>query len=303
MTNEKKVSQVRRYARLFRGFGASGEDEGAEYLEHLTDLDPEGQVLREVKYFEDGTEEEVSTYVYDSAHRLTGHTLQYVPDETSEKRVLERDGEGRLVRETKLYGELEGERTEYSYDDKGRVAEIRSFDEEGDFASQETVTYNGEGKITGRASTGPAGEILERKEYAYTDDGAAVTESVFDASGQLLKRTTSKFDEQQRETDTEERTGQGKRISAIRSSYDDRGNLVERRFIDFYSKTLRYAFDEQNHCISEELSDDQGRLLRKRLFDYDDEGRLAAEKSYEMDLSRGGRDRHQELRYEYEFHT
>jgi hypothetical protein len=151
--------------------------------------------------------------------------------------------------------------------------------------------------------TGADGHIAERREYAYAGDGSTVTESVFDASGQLVKRTASQFDGQQRETDTEERTGQGKRISAIHSAYDDRGNLVERRFIDFYSKTLRYGYDEHNHCISEELSDDQGRLLRKRLFDYDEDGRLAAEKSYEMDLSRGGRDRHQELRYEYAFHA
>ena len=101
MENAKpKIKQVRRYAAHVRGF-STGIDDAVEYLETSMEFDANGNTIKETKYLQDGSPEEVSSYVYDASNRLLEHTLEYVPDEASEKRVIERDGEGRIVRETK----------------------------------------------------------------------------------------------------------------------------------------------------------------------------------------------------------
>ena len=51
-----------------------------------------------------------------------------------------------------------------------------------------------------------------------------------------------------------------------------------------------------------ELFDGNGILLRKNLYEYDDEGNVIAEQTYEMDTTRGGRDKHFGTRYEYELY-
>jgi len=286
---------------MFRSFAVAGNgEEGVEYLESLVEYDTRGNVVRETKFLEDGKAEEINTYAYDSSDRLTEHTLDYVPDEASEKRVLERDPEGRVTRESKYYGELAGERTEYTYDDAGNITEIKSFDEEGDFSTREEIAYDEKKQVTLRVVYDPNNEVLEKREFSHSDDGLSVEEKLYDKNGELQKKTLARQDADRRETDSEERTGQGKLISAMHSLYDGKGNLLERQYKDFNSKVLRYRYDDQNRCTAEELFDDHGVLLRKHLFEFDAQGRLETEQNYEMNAARGARDKHLAIRYEYE---
>jgi hypothetical protein len=301
-TDEKKIpKRVKRFAATYRSLAAVGSEPASEYLENLVEFDGQGNVSRESKFFPDGNAEEISSYEYDSGGRMTGHLLEYVPDETSEKKVLERDGEGRITRETKYYGEFAGEHTDYVYNADGLITEVKSFDEEGDFSMREEITYDDKKQIASRSFFDNEGKLNEKRVFAIAADGLSVEEQVFDQAGTLKSNRTTKLNPEKKETDVVEKTGQGKLVSATHSVYDLNGNLIERHFKDFYSKVLKYAYDEQNRCISEELFDDHGTLLRKQIFEYDNEGRLVAEQNYEMDMTRGGRDKHQSLRYEYEY--
>ena len=300
--DEKKIPRrVKRFAATYRSLAAVTSEPASEYLEHLVEFDGQGNILKESKFFPDGKAEEISSYEYDSGGRMTGHLLEYVPDETSEKKVLERDGEGRITRETKFYGEFAGEHTEYVYNADGLITEVKSFDEEGDFSMREEIAYNDKKQIASRTLYDKDGKLSEKRVFTIADDGFSVEEEMFDQDGLLKASRTTRLSPENKETDVIEKTGQGKLVSATHSVYDANGNLIERHFKDYYSKVLKYTYDEQNRCISEELFDDHGTLLRRQIFEYDSEGRLVAEQNYEMDMTRGGRDKHQVLRYEYEY--
>ena len=64
---------------------------------------------------------------------------------------------------------------------------------------------------------------------------------------------------------------------------------------------MKYEYNEKDLLITQELFDDNGMLLRKNMYDHDEEGNIIAEQTYEMDTTRGGRDKHFGTRYEYEF--
>jgi len=302
MAAEKsKIKQVKRFATVFRSFAvADTGEEGYEYLEHLVEYDVRGNVIRETKFLEDGSPEEVNSYSYDASDKLTGHTLEYVPDETSERRAIERDCEGRIVSEQKFYGELSGERTDFEYSENGLVCGIKSYDEEGDFSTREEITYDEKKQMVQRATYDKDNALVEKRELNYAEDGRAVEEKLFGKDGNLQKTTTARRDDQGREVETVERTGQGKLISSVTSVYNEKGNLLERLSKDFNSKILRYTYDEQNRCTGEELFDENGTLLRKLVIELDNDGRVLAEQSYEMNAMRGVRDKHQAIRYEYE---
>lgn len=295
-----KLKHVRRYASLVRAF-ASGIDEPAEYLESFIEFDNNGNTVKETKFLKDGSPEEISSFVYDDKNKLLENTLEYVPDEASEKRQLERDGEGRVIRETKFYGDMAGEHVEYSYDED-RITEIKSFDEEGDYLTREEILYDDKKQLISRTVFDKDNAVQEKKEYRHADDGQAVEENIFDGKGQLQKTTLTRINADKKETDSVEKTGQGKLISATHTTYDAHGNVLERRIKDYFSKRHVFAYDEQNRCIEEALYDEHGTLLRRQQFDYDSDGRLLAEQSYEMDVTRGGRDKHLAVRYEYGYY-
>lgn len=300
---KKKLKSVKRIAKVLRSFTMTGSgEEGTEYLENFTEYNRDGHVVKDSRYLDNGNVEEVNSFVYDDQHRLVEHVLEYVPDEAVEKRIVERDTEGRIIRETKYYGDLSGEHTEYIYNSSGEISEIKYFDEEGDFSWREELNYDAKKNLVTRISFEATGTVKQKTDFTFSEDGLTVEEKISDGKGAIEKVIINKYNENKKEESNIEKTGQDKLISAVYSTYDEKGRLVEKRYKDFYSKVMRLAYDDLDHCISEELFDDHGTLLRKHLFEYDTEGQLLTEQNYEMDVTRGGRDKHQHIRYEYEFY-
>ena len=65
---------------------------------------------------------------------------------------------------------------------------------------------------------------------------------------------------------------------------------------------MRYTYDEQDRMLTQELFDGSGMLLKKNIYEYDEAGNIITEQTFEIDTSRGGRDKHFGTRYEYEFY-
>src|SRR5204862_216347 len=85
---------------------------------------------------------------------------------------------------------------------------------------------------------------------------------------------------------------------------DEKGRLTEetKYYGDDSGEKTAYVYDENDRCIMQELFDSNGVLLRKNMYEFDEEGNVIHETTYEMDTSRGGRDKHFETRYEYMFY-
>ena len=136
-------------------------------------------------------------------------------------------------------GDDSGERTTYAYDDKDNLAERKYYDEEGEFQSHETFSYNEKGIITEHKKMSHEGKIEQHRTFTHNDD-KTVLESEFNPDGSLASKTLYKFDEAGKELSSVQTTADGKLISGVTTVYDDRGNVLEKQFKDFYSKTVRY---------------------------------------------------------------
>jgi len=299
----KKVKSVRKYNRYFKSFSFSNTQEVAqeEHLESHIELDDQGNAVLEEKYDSTGELEEKNSFIFNKDGKLLEHTLLYAVDDVTEKRTLKRDDKGRLTEETKFYGDDSGEKTTYAYDDKDNLTERTYYDEEGVFSSREEFKFDEKGSLSEQLKFDVNNKLEGRSTFSQNED-KSIEQCEYDAAGKLQNRTVIKFNEAGKELSSAQTTPEGKLISGIDTVYDDKGNAIERHYKDFYSKTVRSQYDENNRCITQELFDGNGTLLRKNMFEYDEEGNVIHEATYEMDTSRGGRDKHFETRYEYEWY-
>lgn len=298
------IKTIRKFNQHYRTFNFSEIQSNAddEFLESQIELDAAGNTLVESKFDEGGQLEEKNSYAYGSHGKLTEHSLLYAAEDVTEKRILNRDDKGRLVEEIKYYGADSGERTTYVYDEKDHLIERSYFDEEGDFQSRETFSYDEKGSLAEHKKFNQKGELEEHRTFSHNDGDHTISENEYHPDGSLASKTLFAFDDQGKEVSSAKTTTDGKLISSVVNVFDEHGNVIEKRIKDFYSKTVRFMYDDHNRCISNELFDGNGMLIRKNLFEFDEDGNVIAEQTYEMDTSRGGRDKHFGTRYEYEFY-
>jgi len=300
----KQIKTIRRFHQLYKSLNFSelmmkADD---EFLELVVEMDSAGNVLRESKFDNEGELEERNEYTYSEAGKLLDHELYYAIDDVAERRIFKRDEKGRLLEEVKVYGEDEGEKLLYSYDEKDRVIAFQRFDEEGELDYREEFVYDEQGDLLQRRKYAAAGHLLEELS-AQRGELLVVEEKSYDSNGNLESTSITKFDASGREVSNVQSNTQGKLISSVITVYDDRGNALERVYKDFYSKTVRYEYDANDKMITQELFDNTGLLLRKNIYEYDPDGQLIAEQVFEIDASRGGRDKHYGMRFEYDYHA
>ncbi len=298
----QKIKNIKRYNRYFKTFNFSDTQEaaGEEHLEAHLVLDEKGNTIFEEKFDADGELEEKNSFVFSGEGKLMEHTLLYAVEDVTERRILKRDEKGRLIEETKFYGDDSGEKITYVYDDKDNPTERTYYDEEGVYSSREQFKYDEKGSLSEQLKFNTDNRLEERTTFLEKED-KSVEQCEYDAVGKLKSKTVITFNDQGKELASVQTTPDGKLISSTTLVYDEKGNVLERQYKDFYSKTVRFQYDEQNRPVIQELFDGNGMLLRKNMYEYNEEGSVIREQTYEMDTSRGGRDKHYETRYEYEY--
>ncbi len=298
----KKIKSIRRFNQNYKNFSFSDlTDHGAEeYLELIVLLNENGNTSEEIKFLSDSSIEEKNSFEYDPNGKLISQTLLYAIDNVTEKKVLTRNEKKLLVSEVKYYGSDSGERTNYEYNEKDILTAITNYDEEGEFISREEIKYDDKGSLAERCTYDVDKKILSRISFTYPENNQ-IEEVEYDINGTIASKTNILFNEKGKEISSVQTNPHGKLITSIKNTYDERGNIIEKIYKDFYSKNVKFEYNDKDLLISQELFDDSGLLLRKNLFEYDEDGNVIAEQTYEMDTTRGGRDKHFGTRYEYEF--
>ncbi|REJ81603.1 MAG: hypothetical protein DWQ44_10710 [Bacteroidetes bacterium] len=298
-----KVKILRKYNQRYKNFSFSElmtkADE--EYLETIMEMDEKGNLLSESKFDPEGELEEKNSYIYDADGRLLEHVLLFALEDVTEKRVLKRNEKGMLLEETKYYGDDSGERSEYAYNEKDEVVEIKNYDEDGEYVWSEYFSYDSDGSLTEKVKKDREGQIQEHVKFVLTDPKSVIEEHDLKPDGSLNVKTVMEFNEKGKEIVSKQYTADGKLIAAVLTEYDENGNVSEKKYRDFYSKTLRFTYDENNNMTSQELFDGTGLLLRKNVYEYDDNGNMLTEQNFELDAARGGKDKHHGARFEYEY--
>lgn len=296
-----KVKVSRKYTLKFQKMAFGGEADG-EVLEVESFYDENGNITIQMNSDEEGNLVEKSVFQYDAHNRIIRHELHMLMDDVHEILVYERDDKGRVLSETKMYGDDMGEQTLYTYGEHESPVSIQRFDSDGEPESFEELTYNASGYPVEHLKFGPDKNLAEKTIISYNEKNKPVERLLTNSKGDLIKTTLIVYDEKGQLTRVTEKNEAGKVISDILSFYDERGNVIERKVKDFHSRTIRFKFDEHDNCIEEEMLDENGNMTMKSIYEFDENNLVISESGYFTDMNRSSSMANSNSRYEYEFY-
>ncbi len=261
---------------------------------------PDGKVEKELRYQSNGNVEEEHEYIYDSSGRIVLHNWSMPMDEVEQSERTERDEQGKVIREVKLYYGEEGESSNYLYDEKGRILGVKFCDEEGTLIQEEHLIYNDLDKIIQRKVTDHAAGNNSETHYIYNEKGQLVGQSELNEKGELVSRTVIEHDENGNDISLIQYNPKNEVTQRVVNTYDDQGRIIHRLASGSFTRIYTYEYDEAGRLIDESTTDENNTLISRSSFHFDEAGRLINETAYEMDLTHSGRDMAMAYRYEYE---
>lgn len=300
---KKSVKVIRKYATPIRSMmhaGGDGNGNSSEFLAWEAHYNEQGHLIHEIKFHNDGSQEEVHSYTYDEKGNLIQHHLSVPLEGIEEKFITERNADGQPLKIYKIYGDDPGERTEYTYGQQALPVQVEIYDADGEHEQSESMLYDDQGKIITRKIS-PSNEPVREYKFLYDDKGNISAQEEYDENGKLKGKVTFKYDDDGRETEVRQLNNENKSTSVTTSEYNDNKQLVRKTSRGFYIRITSFLYDEKGNVTEESLSDENGFVISRNRYEFNDDNMLESETVYETDLTRGGRDTHTGYRYEYEF--
>ncbi len=294
-----KLKTVKRFTKIFKSLQFNSDaGNGTEFLSLQSFYNEDGNLVEELKYFEDGTIDERNVYQWENK-QLISHVIEMPQEGMKEEYRYLRTPEGKLTKEQKFYGEDPGEATEYFYNADGQIEKIIKYDADGEKEHEEQFEYEDKLLKLHRIYSG-SGSLLSSSEFT-NEDGRPAIRKDFDEEKNLLQITDYEYDDKGNLVKTVTKNMAGKVIESYAVSFDERGNITEKAIRDFHPRTFRYSYDDQNRCIEEEMYNAFGQLSSKTVYEFDAAGKLLSEINYNLDHHHSHHDSNKAHRFEYGF--
>jgi len=298
MALKKKVS-VYRTNLVNVGIG-QGQMQTVPYLASVTEFTPGGLTRSQSSFSSEGILAEKMAWEYDENGRVRSQSYFSEDVEPSEIILFERNAKGDVLKETKQYIDGSADTTTYVYDDKERLTEKITVDDEGKPDLREVFTWN-ENLMVKREVFDAEGNITELDEYAYDAAGHMVEHRRVDEETGENFRMVSKYNEAGHKVKDQLYDEDGELVETSRYSFDKTGKVTSLAVeSDDKNSTTRYLYDEKgNHLGHEEVNHEGDQVLWVE-HTYDGENNLTGS----VVFANGGRvamSQHYELQYVYEW--
>lgn len=294
-----KLKTVKRFTKVFKSLQFnSNADNGAEFLSLQSFYDEDGNLLEELKYFEDGTVDEKNMYCWENK-QLISQITEMPQEGMREEYRYTRNPEGKLIKEQKFYGDDSGEATEYFYNPDGQIEKVIKYDADG--AKEHEEQFEFENKLLKfHRIYDSSGSLISVSEFT-NEDGRPVLRKENDESGNPVHETAYQYDDQGNLIKTVTKNPEGKVIESYSVKFDEHGNIIEKTFRDFHPRSYRYRYDEHNRCVEEEMYNAFGQIASKKVYEYNETGDLLSEINYNLDHHHSHHDSNKAHRFEYGF--
>lgn len=275
-----------------------------EFLETESHFDEKGNLVRELKYEPDNTGCEVLEFEYNEKGQLTRQRMSAEGESEIEETIkFEHDDKGRLLKEVKYYGTDEGEVILIEYGAHDKPVRVTRSDPDGDPESEEIMEYDGADKLISHKVKNLSEGTELISQFAYNDDGKPKMKEDTDENGYLITKVIFEYDEKGLLTKETELNSDDELISEIFSQYDERENIVQRDIRDFNSRKLVFEFDDNDNCIKEEIYDENGKMIMKTVFEFNQYNLPIIETSVATGIAFGVTDGNKESRFDYEYYN
>lgn len=294
------VKTVRSYLAPVASFGDIPADKG--HLHHETHYDEQGRAVREVKYFEDGSTDEVHEYTYDEKDRILEEKLYYALSESEDITRTSYDDISRTVEEVLYYGEEPADKTITQRDEHDHPLSIVRYDEEGEFMEKEVFEYHKPGLVKEHRFYDEQEELIKKETSIYNDQDEVVEQHIWSADQDELNQTVV-IQHEPLKTLSEARDEEGTLLYTRTHELDAKGRILKLIHADAQGgryQEQRNEYDDNDNLVMQEWVDGAGNLLRKQLFSFNENGQLQQETFFEPNPYQS-KNTHYVIQYEIEF--
>ncbi len=298
MAQKKKVS-VYRTNLVNVGIG-QGQMQTVPYLASVSEYTPEGLTLTQSSFSAEGVLVEKMAWEYDENGKVVRQSYFSEDDEPSEVIIFERNAKGEIVKETKEYIDGSADITTYVYDEKERLTEKVTVDDEGVTDLREVITWS-EKLMVKREVIDAEGNRIALDEFVYDPDGHILEHRHIDEETGENFKMVSKYNEDGQKIKDKLYDEDDELVETTRYAVDKSGKLVSSTVeSDEKNSTTRYVYDEKgNHLGHEEVNSEGNQVLWVE-HTFDEQNNLTGS----VVFANGGRvasSQHYELRYAYEW--
>ena len=275
--------------------GNKTESRGYKYS-HST-FNEDGQILMEIRYNEDGEEEEKFVNTYDSKGRLTEEITYLSDEEMAEHKSYERNEQGQIIRAYKHYQDGDKDTIHYNRDDGGKLIEKITIDSYNEEEAREIIEYVND-KLKQR-KVYEYDELMLDESYNYDDEG-----NITEYSKWTIEEENSKFfnlfDKKGNLVKAMKHNLKDKLISKAEYMYDA-DKLVKIIEENQYEKnTTTLTYDDHGNPLEQVELNRAGELNNQAIRKYNDNHDVAESEVF-IDFHGQRINQHYVLKYEYEY--
>jgi antitoxin component YwqK of YwqJK toxin-antitoxin module len=268
------------------------------YRHSFTEMRVSGDVILDIKYLANGTEDEKQVNTFDESGRLIEKILFMQDNEIAEHKTYEYDEGGKISKVRNHYADGTCDTIQYKYGSDALPVEKTTFDSDNEVEAQEfflyddgklietkalefdqqvsreIIAYDESGRIAG-STKWQQNEESERHQNIWDEKNRLVKVLTYNPDEKLIARLLYSYDDLNRIVGSEYETEKGRVITTV--NYDEKGNAIR--------QIETNATGELNHTVARKFNENND-VIEARVF-----------------INRHGRDVNEEylLKYEYEY--
>jgi len=266
-------------------------------------FDKKNNKTKEIILSEEGDEEQIIIYEYDTDGKLISEQHHFLFDEIEEKTIFNYNND-LLIEKKKEYSYGNIETTLFSFDENKQPTSIKVIDEEGEEEESELFEYQGKNLVHYLKQNALIGKDIEAW-FKYDDKNRVIEEKKWNNTN--LKTFITQFEYSKSETDPDIKIINDKRsvIEAHIMQFNEKNQLIKHEIqqVNNGLKTLitTYEYNELGKITAIETINEKGITERNVIANYNDKGLLLSEIKSEYEVAIGNINTFT-LNYEYTFH-
>lgn len=272
-----KIKKVIVFKQVYQLFEDSKNTPEKEFKELETLFDESQNIIRETKYLEDGSVDEMATFKYDANKRLTEEKVVSSLSEGEDRRVLEYDDASGTVTDINYYGEEPGEKTITKRNKDGDITDITRFDEEGNLTSETRISYFKPGLVLIEEELDETGNIFKRVSNVYDEKDQIISQEIMNEDEEPPEIFISIARQELTETTTA--VDKEEEILYTHTRFFNKQGQLEKLEVNGPDSeySVYYEYHTSGKPGLQEIRDAADNLIRRHEFTYNDKQQLSQE--------------------------
>ena len=297
---EKNIKSVTVFKKDYFSGTSPTDADIEEIIYTRTVYDEKKNIVKEEKYFPDGSIEQLYDYRYNEQGQLIEEILYHEENEIADRKTFENDENGRIIKEFRHYQDGTADTTFYKYDEYNNLIEKISVDSDNQVESKEINEYNN-GKLVKKEIFEGEKELVLLNIFSFDEKGNEIESVTWDSEENKKRKFVNEFDDKGQKIKTLVYNDAEQLIARTTFSFNDKNQISQIVEESAYDKnTITLIYDEQNNVIKEEEfnKDNVLNYILNKKYDPDN---LILESEVSIDRHGQGMNQHYILRYDYKF--